>query len=205
MGVFSICDARDFSEVAHVASASLPSRFGDFSVRGYRGTEGEEILAVVRGEVAQHENVLVRLHSACATGDILGSLRCDCRDQLETALSVVGESERGLVIYLPQEGRGIGLLNKLRAYSLQDRGMDTVEANHALGFADDLRDYGQAAEVIKALGVSSICLLTNNPTKVRSLEEHGVVVSAVISLKVTANKHNARYLETKREKSGHLL
>lgn len=204
MGVVSICGVRGLREVEHVASADLPSRYGYFRIRGFRSRD-EEILAVVKGEVHRQENVLVRLHSACATGDILGSLRCDCREQLEAALGVVGESECGVVIYLPQEGRGIGLLNKLRAYALQDRGLDTVEANHALGFADDLRDYGQAAQVLDALGVSSIRLLTNNPAKVDSLVAHGVVVSSVIALRVPSNEHNARYLETKREKSGHLL
>ena len=167
--------------------------------------DGEEMLAIVHGEVAGAEEVLVRLHSQCVTGDALGSLRCDCRDQLEAGLSAVAKSEAGVVLYLPQEGRGIGLLNKIRAYALQDAGLDTVEANHALGFPDDLRSYELAGEVLVGLGVESVRLLTNNPKKHDGLLAAGIRVVGMEPLSIPANEHNAFYLDTKRTKSGHLL
>ena len=188
-----------------VAGADLPSRFGHFRVHGFRGRLGEEMLAIVHGEVAGAEEVLVRLHSQCVTGDALGSLRCDCRDQLEAGLSAVAKSEAGVVLYLPQEGRGIGLLNKIRAYALQDAGLDTVEANHALGFPDDLRSYELAGEVLVGLGVESVRLLTNNPKKHDGLLAAGIRVVGMEPLSIPANEHNAFYLDTKRTKSGHLL
>ncbi|MFT4977631.1 MAG: GTP cyclohydrolase II [Myxococcota bacterium] len=187
------------------ASASMPSRFGDFSVHAFLASDGQEYGAVVKGDVAGMVDVPVRLHSECFTGDIMGSLRCDCRDQLEAALTFIGESERGAVIYLRQEGRGIGLINKIRAYALQDGGLDTVEANAALGFPDDLRQYGVAAQIICALKIDSVRLLTNNPRKWAGLTENGVTVSGRIPLKIAPNRHNAAYLQTKKNKSGHLL
>ncbi len=187
------------------ATADLPTRFGRFRVVALQGPDGEEYGAVVRGDVDGRTGVPVRLHSACFTGDLMGSLRCDCRDQLEAALSFIGRAERGAVLYLAQEGRGIGLVNKVRAYALQERGLDTVEANEALGFPDDLRSYDVAAGILEALGVASVCLLTNNPRKVDGLTQHGVAVVGRIPLRTGANEHNVHYLETKRDKSGHLL
>ncbi len=189
-----------------VATARMPSRFGAaFRIVGFRTLDGIELGAVIKGDIAGREGVPVRLHSACFTGDIMGSLRCDCRDQLESALSLIGRAERGAVLYLPQEGRGIGLVNKVRAYALQDTGLDTVEANHALGFEDDLRKYDVAAAMIHALGVRSICLLTNNPSKIIGVRGYGVRVVGVIPLRTPRNPHNSRYLDTKRDKSGHRL
>jgi GTP cyclohydrolase II len=189
-----------------VAQATMPSRFGEeLRVIGFRTADGEELGAVVKGDVADREGVPVRLHSACFTGDIMGSLRCDCRAQLETALELVGRAERGAVLYLPQEGRGIGLVNKIRAYSLQDNGLDTVEANHALGFPDDLRKYDIAAAMVRALGIRSICVMTNNPRKVMGVQNYGVKVVGVLPLRTAPSRFNAFYLDTKREKSGHLL
>jgi len=189
-----------------VARATMPSRFGDtFQIIGFQTADGEELGAVVKGDVLGREGVPVRLHSACFTGDIMGSLRCDCRDQLEAALNFIGRAERGAVLYLPQEGRGIGLVNKVRAYALQDTGLDTVEANNALGFEDDLRQYDVAAGMVHALGIRSICLMTNNPRKVMGVQDYGVTVAGVIPLRTPPNAHNRFYLDTKREKSGHRL
>ncbi len=190
----------------HAAEADLPTRFGVFRVHAFDvSVDGQEYGAVVRGDVRGQQAVPVRLHSECFTGDIMGSLRCDCRDQLEAALQYVGGCERGAVIYLRQEGRGIGLVNKVRAYALQDEGLDTVEANHALGFEDDLRSYEVAAEIVRFLGIASVALLSNNPNKRRGLEENGVTVERYIPLRMEPNPHNAHYLATKKKKSGHLL
>ncbi|MSQ01880.1 MAG: GTP cyclohydrolase II [Myxococcales bacterium] len=196
--------ARPPPAVSLAARARLPSRFGDFTVVAFECAEGEYGV-VVRGEIEGAEAVPVRLHSECFTGDVMGSLKCDCRDQLEVALRFIGRAERGAVVYLPQEGRGIGLANKIRAYALQDQGLDTVEANLALGFPDDLRRYDTAAEVLRQLGVRSVVLLTNNPTKRLGLERAGMPVVGQIPLRSVPNAHNASYLETKRDKSGHLL
>ncbi len=196
--------ARIPTAVTLAARARLPSRFGDFTVVAFECAEGEYGV-VVRGEIEGAEAVPVRLHSECFTGDVMGSLKCDCRDQLEVALRFIGRAERGAVVYLPQEGRGIGLANKIRAYALQDQGLDTVEANLALGFPDDLRRYDTAAEVLRQLGVRSVVLLTNNPTKRLGLERAGLPVVGQIPLRSVPNAHNASYLDTKRDKSGHLL
>jgi GTP cyclohydrolase II len=150
-------------------------------------------------------DVPTRIHSECLTGDVLGSLRCDCRDQLTAALEQLGSQRSGALLYLRQEGRGIGLSNKIRAYALQDRGHDTVEANHMLGFGDDERDYRAASEMVRALGITSVRLMTNNPRKVEGLHAHGVPVSGRIPLVTPANRHNAAYLLTKQRRSGHLL
>lgn len=196
---------RSVPQLERVAEVKMPSRFGDFRLIGFAGPDGEEWMACVKGDVRGQKGVPVRLHSECFTGDVLGSYRCDCRDQLEAALTLIGRSERGVVLYLPQEGRGIGLLNKLKAYALQDEGLDTVEANHALGFEDDLRDYSLASEMLHQLGVESVCILTNNPKKIAGVQSYGIQVDGVIPIRMTPNEHNTRYLDTKRVKSGHLL
>lgn len=187
------------------SEARLPSRFGDFRVVAFDSVDGKEHGAIVRGEVSGQRGVPVRLHSECFTGDLMGSFKCDCRDQLEAALSFVGQSELGAVLYLRQEGRGIGLANKIRAYALQDAGLDTVEANHALGFEDDLRRYTIAAQMLEELGIVSVQVLTNNPKKIEGLREHGIQVDGRIPLRIEPNRHNVDYLRTKARKSGHLL
>ncbi len=187
------------------AEALMPSRFGDFRVVAFTPDEqGLEHLALVRGEVRGQQDVTVRVHSECLTGDVLGSLRCDCRDQLVTALRTIGHLERGIVLYLRQEGRGIGLANKIRAYALQDRGHDTIDANRMLGFEDDERDYRVAAQMLERLGVRSVRVMTNNPAKLAGLREHGVVVAGRVPLVVPTNPHNAAYVATKRRRAGHL-
>lgn len=192
--------------VRAVAVADLPTRFGDFRIVAFwNNRDGKEHVAIVHGDVVGHEDVPMRVHSECLTGDALGSVRCDCRDQLEAALTRLGKLERGLVLYLRQEGRGIGLLNKIRAYSLQDGGLDTVEANLALGFRDDERDYAIAAHMLKSLDVRSVRLMTNNPNKVRQLEEYGINVTARVPHLLPPTEHNRFYLETKARRSGHYI
>jgi len=191
--------------ITQVADVRLPSRFGEFKLVAFESEAGEELIACIKGDIFGVHSVATRVHSECFTGDVLGSLRCDCRDQLEEALSYIGKSKCGVVLYLPQEGRGIGLFNKLRAYALQDEGLDTVEANIALGFPDDLRKYDLAAAMLCCLGVSSVKLLTNNPKKIEGLRDCGVVVDGILPLRIPPNEHNAAYLATKRKKSGHML
>lgn len=192
-------------KVRLAAEARLPSRYGDFRVVAFDAEDGKEYGAVVRGDVRGATGVPLRVHSECFTGDVMGSLKCDCRDQLEAALQYIGKAERGVVLYLRQEGRGIGLANKIRAYALQDGGLDTVQANEALGFHDDERTYDIAAEMIHELGIESIVLMSNNPKKWRGLGEHGVRVDGRIPVIIEANTHNEAYLATKKVKSGHLL
>jgi GTP cyclohydrolase II len=188
-----------------VAEADLPSRFGAFRVVVFAGDpQGREHLALVRGDVRGQVDVPVRIHSECLTGDVLGSLRCDCRDQLVASLGAVGRMPYGVVLYLRQEGRGIGLTNKIRAYALQDRGHDTFEANRMLGFGEDERDYSVAVQMLHALGVTSVRVMTNNPAKVRALER-GTRVTGRIPVVAPVNHHNAGYLETKRRRAGHWL
>jgi len=194
------------SNLRVVARAALPSAHGAFTIVAFDGLgDGGEHVALVRGDVAGAEDVPTRLHSECLTGDALASLRCDCREQLELAMQTIGRLDRGIVLYLRQEGRGIGLRNKLMSYALQDGGLDTVEANHALGFHDDERRYGVAAEMLRCLDVASVQLMTNNPDKIRQLTELGVRVSARLRHEIEPNPHNASYLATKRRKSGHML
>jgi len=188
------------------AIAELPSRFGDFHIVAFSNNQdNKEHVAIIRGEVLGAEDVPVRLHSECLTGDVIGSLRCDCRDQLESALKKIGEMDKGIVLYLRQEGRGIGLINKIRAYSLQDQGLDTVEANLALGFRDDERDYAIAAHMLQSLKIQSINLMTNNPKKIDQLTQYGIKVNKRIPHIIPSNEHNKFYLETKAAKSGHMI
>ena len=189
-----------------VGVADLPSRFGNFKIIAFwNNRDAKEHVAMVHGDILQGANVTTRLHSECLTGDVMGSFRCDCRDQLEQALRKIGTIERGLVLYLRQEGRGIGLINKIRAYALQDQGLDTVEANLALGFRDDERDYAIAAHMIHSLDVRSIRLMTNNPRKIEQLTALGVKVSDRVPHVIPPNEHNRFYLETKALRSGHYI
>jgi GTP cyclohydrolase II len=197
---------RDKVCVRIEAIAELPSRFGDFHIVAFSNNhDDKEHVAIIKGEVLGAEDVPVRLHSECLTGDVVGSLRCDCRDQLEGALRMIGGMDKGIVLYLRQEGRGIGLTNKIRAYSLQDQGLDTVEANLALGFRDDERDYAVAAHMLMSMKVNSIRLITNNPKKMQQLTEHGIRVMDRIPHIMEPNEHNRFYLETKVVKSGHMI
>ena len=186
--------------------ANMPTDNGTFKIVGFENhIDGKEHIALVKGDVAGKEGVTVRIHSECFTGDILGSLRCDCGSQLKTAMRRIDRLGEGVILYLRQEGRGIGLLNKLRAYNLQEAGMDTLDANLHLGFGADMRDYAVAAQMLKALGVKSIKLLTNNPLKINGLEEYGMPVVEREEIEIEANKINKIYLKTKKERMGHLL
>lgn len=189
-----------------VAIADLPTRFGDYQVIAFWSkSDGKEHAAFVHGDVFEKEEVPVRLHSECLTGDAIGSLRCDCRDQLIESLERIGSMENGVVLYLRQEGRGIGFSNKIKAYQLQDAGYDTVQANEVLGFRPDERDYGVAAHMLDSLHVNSIQILTNNPSKVADLQRHGVKIVRRVPVVAPANPYNLPYLETKRKRMGHLL
>ena len=192
--------------INYIASSKLPTPFGVFTMHGFEDSEtGKEHVALTMGDVASGEPVLARAHSECLTGDALFSMRCDCGYQLEEALRSVSEAGRGVVLYLRQEGRGIGLLNKIRAYNLQDQGADTVEANERLGFGADMRDYSMCQPMLGHLGISAIRLMTNNPRKVKALSEAGVTVAERVPLQVGRNPHNDGYLNTKANKLGHML
>ena len=189
-----------------IAHAELPTRYGRFTIYGFEGRgPQEEAVALVRGNLNGKTAPLVRVHSQCLTGDVLASLRCDCRAQLELSLKKIGQASSGILLYLPQEGRGIGLMNKLRAYQLQDDGMDTVEANETLGFAADARDYDFSAQILKQLGATKIRLLSNNPEKVRQLEQSGIRVVERVPCQPRISKNSRSYLQTKKRKMGHLL
>jgi GTP cyclohydrolase II len=192
--------------VTQIAVAALPTRFGQFAVAVFR-VQGmnAELLALMRGRLDGDATPLVRLHSECLTGDVLGSLRCDCGEQLQASLELIAEQEAGLLLYLRQEGRGIGLANKIRAYALQDAGLDTVDANVALGLPVDRREYASAAAILRHLGVRRVRLLTNNPLKHTALERHGVSVVERVPLMVPPNPANHQYLRTKASRMGHLL
>ncbi len=192
--------------VERVVETQLPTRFGDFNVVGYRSlVDDKHHVAMVAGEVAGQDDVLVRVHSECLTGDVFHSLRCDCGEQLEDALVRIQNEGRGVLLYLAQEGRGIGLLNKLRAYRLQEEGLDTVDANVRLGLPADLRDYGIGAQILVDLGLGSIRLLTNNPKKIVGLEGYGLTVTDQIPIEHAPGEHNREYLRAKKERMGHLL
>lgn len=198
------------SAIEMIAHADLPTRYGRFRIFGFKGAgPQEEAIALVRGKLngasGSKAAPLVRVHSQCLTGDVLTSLRCDCRAQLELALKKIGRSASGVLLYLLQEGRGIGLMNKLRAYQLQDGGMDTVEANESLGFAADARDYDFSAQILKQLGVTKIRLLSNNPEKIRQLELAGIRVLQRVPCQPRVSRTSRHYLKTKKSKLGHLL
>ena len=192
--------------IAIVARARLPTQFGKFTIYAFcNSIDGEEHIAVVKGSVRGKSNVPLRMHSECLTGDALHSLRCDCHAQLVAAMRKIGKMQFGVVLYLRQEGRGIGITNKIRAYELQDKGMDTVQANLALGLPADGRDYEAAAEMIRELGIKSIALITNNPAKTKDLLRHGVKVVRRIPHEFGKNKHNEGYLRVKKDKMAHIL
>ena len=200
------CAAQEPAQIVRYAEAFVPTEYGRMRVLVYR-EEGlpQEHCAIAYGEVAGQEGLLTRVHSECFTGEVLHSLKCDCREQLQDALRQIAKEGRGMVLYLRQEGRGIGLGNKIRAYGLQEQGLDTVEANHILGFPDDLREYDVAAAMLRILGVKSVHLITNNPKKIKGLEKHKIVVNQRIPLQIEPNSINKFYLQTKAKKSGHLL
>ncbi len=192
--------------VHQIATAYIPTSNGDWQLVLFESsTDGLQHMAMVKGDVAGKSNVPVRVHSECFTGDVMGSQRCDCGEQLHSAMQYIEQKGRGVILYLRQEGRGIGLANKLHAYLLQDAGLDTVEANLKLGFPADLRDYGMGAQMLKELGLSTIQLLTNNPKKIIALDGFGLRVTKTIPLQIKPNRHNRRYLQTKQQKLGHLL
>ena len=197
---------RQFDKlIEKVTEAAIPTVFGNWKLYLYRSlVDGREHVALIKGEV-DGRPTLVRVHSECFTGDVLGSLRCDCQDQLLAAMEKIEKEGRGVIIYMRQEGRGIGLANKLKAYALQDKGLDTVEANEKLGFKPDLREYGTGAQILRDLGLSQLRLITNNPRKIVGLEGYGLTVIERISLATPTHSHNAKYLQTKKEKLGHIL
>ena len=197
---------RNEKLVQRVAQAKLPSKYGEFTMIAYRSTvDPDEHIALVKGDIETDKPVLVRVHSECLTGDVFGSLRCDCGEQIVLAMEHINKEESGVFIYMRQEGRGIGLHNKVKAYALQDSGLDTVEANIALGFADDLRDYGIGAQILADLGLHQIKLLTNNPKKVVGLESYGLKIVETVPLITSPTAYNINYLETKQKKLGHIL
>jgi 3,4-dihydroxy 2-butanone 4-phosphate synthase/GTP cyclohydrolase II len=192
--------------VHRVVNTKLPSKYGSFQLYLYRSeTDNKEHIALVKGEIAPDVPTLVRVHSECLTGDVFGSRRCDCNEQLVASLQMVEKEGRGVVLYMRQEGRGIGLVNKLKAYKLQDEGMDTVEANEKLGFRPDLRDYGIGAQILRDLGVGKMRLMTNNPKKIVGLNGYGLEVVERVPLEVDPNFFNEQYLKAKRDKLGHLI
>lgn len=192
--------------IERVADAKLPTVYGNFKLTLYKSLVDKlEHIALVKGKVSSNHPTLVRMHSECLTGDVFHSLRCDCHDQLNTALEIISKEESGIIVYMRQEGRGIGLLNKIKAYKLQDLGRDTVEANEELGFKPDLRDYGIGAQILLDLGVKKMRLLTNNPKKIIGLEGYGLEVVERVPIEITPNPNNERYLKTKRDKLGHLI
>jgi 3,4-dihydroxy 2-butanone 4-phosphate synthase/GTP cyclohydrolase II len=200
------CDSVTAHSVERVAIANLPTEWGDFQIAGYRSlVSDEEFVVLFKGEMRREIPTLVRIHSQCLTGDVFGSIKCDCGEQLHQTMRMIQEEGRGAIVYQQQEGRGIGILNKIRAYALQDRGADTVEANERLGLAVDSRDYRQCAEILFDLGLCKVRVISNNPLKLRALEEAGLKIIERVAIEVESSENAARYLRTKREKLGHLL
>ena len=204
--VGTCCDSVETGTVERVAVASLPTEWGDFQIAAYRSlTTKEEFVVLFKGEMNRDVPTLVRIHSQCLTGDVFGSTKCDCGRQLHRTMQMIEQEGRGAVVYQQQEGRGIGIVNKIRAYALQDQGADTVEANERLGLAVDLRDYRQCAEILFDLGLCRVKVISNNPLKLRALEEAGLKIVERVSIEVDATEDAAGYLRTKKEKLGHLL
>lgn len=207
----NIKDLQDYRKkydqlVECVSTTKMPTKYGDFLVHCYiNKLNGEHHIALVMGDISSGKDILCRVHSECLTGDVLGSLRCDCGEQLDASLSQIQREGRGILLYMRQEGRGIGLVNKLKAYELQDRGLDTLDANIALGFDGDLREYYIGAQILKHLGVKTLNLLTNNPDKVYQLSEYGIEISHRVPIEMKANSHNLFYLKTKQDRMGHVL
>ncbi len=197
---------KDSSLIKRAAEANLPTSHGDFRMVGFENAlNGEHHVALVKGDIKPGDEVLVRVHSECLTGDAFGSLKCDCGEQLNAALDKIEKAGKGILLYMRQEGRGIGLINKIRAYNLQDQGMDTVEANLALGFDEDLRDYGIGAQILSDLGVTKVKLMTNNPLKLKGLTGHGIEITSREPIQLNHNERNEYYMRTKKDKMGHLL
>ena len=200
------CDSVETGSVERVAVANLPTEWGDFRVAAYRSlTSDEEFVVLFKGEMRRDVPTLVRIHSQCLTGDVFGSTKCDCGRQLHQTMQMINQEGRGAIVYQQQEGRGIGIINKIRAYALQDQGADTVEANVKLGLEVDLREYKQCAEILYDLGLCNVKVISNNPLKLRALEEAGLKIIERVSIEVDATEDAAGYLRTKKEKLGHLL
>lgn len=194
------------STVERAAEARLPTEYGEFRIIGYRSrVSNEEFVVLARGEMEGSRSSLVRIHSQCLTGDVFGSTKCDCGQQLRSAMKMIADEGSGVIVYQYQEGRGIGIINKIRAYSLQDEGADTIEANRRLGLSVDDREYGQCAEILSDLGLRRIRLISNNPEKIDAMKDHGLVVDSVVPLPIKFHRALRHYLRTKREKMGHLI